>query len=157
MDIGKFEYIKSRRKKLLYLLSAIAVFGIVLFFSSRHSGIRKTDDAATILQDSVEEGGVSGLYRKIVADEIEAMETVSRNILADPVFVSYRKKDSVLTVVSRINLRGSALDSPVFYLKKHGTMYFSEKFTSGDGNTHCKGVMEEGSDRFFVYYCSRNN
>jgi hypothetical protein len=156
MDVGKFEYIRSRRKKLFSLIAAVVVFGGILFLFSRHSGIHKPTDVSEILQDSAEEGGVSELYRKIVADEIEAMETVSRNILSDPVFVNYRKKENVLTVVSRINIRGSALNSPVFYLKKHGTMYFSEKFTSKDGNTHCKGVMEEGSDKFFVYYCSKN-
>jgi len=151
MDVGKFEYIKSRRRKFMVLFFTVLIFGTVLFAFSRHAKI----DNTVVAQQEVEEGKVSKLYRRIVADEMEAIEVVSRNILSEPVAVNYKLDGERLAVLTRINLKGEQIKSPVFDIKKRGGYIYSGNFSSEDGQTHCKGVMEEGSDKFFVYYCSK--
>lgn len=148
-DNDKFEYIKNRRRKFLTAFFLIVFFGILLFSFSRYMNREKKIN-------ETEEGGVTELYRNIVAEEMEAMEAVSKNILDEPFLAKYRIEEDRLTLLSNINLRGKVIKKPVFKIKKHGKYYFSDSFASEELKAHCKGVMEEGFDKFFIYYCSEN-
>ncbi len=151
MDRFKFEYIRKRRKRFLAAFFALIVFGTVLFMLSSNIEFGKEDDAVEAV-----EGGVTELYRKMVSEEMESEEYVSRNILPEPVSVNYRIEGNRLSVHSKIKLRGNFIEEPFFEIKEHGNMIFSERFFSKNGNIHCKGVMEKGAAQFFIYYCSMN-
>ncbi len=151
MDKLKLEYIRGKRKKLFMAFAVTAFFGLILFAVSKYNEYEEDLDNV----ESVDEGGITELYRKMVGEEIEAAEAVSKNVLDEPVNVRYRIENDKLFVMSGFYLSGEKIVSPSFRLKKHGHIIFSESFESENEGIHCKGVMEEGSDRFFIYYCSK--
>ena len=149
MDRFKFEYIRKRRKRFLAVFFALIIFGTVLFMFSSNIDFSEKEPA-----DEAVEGGVTELYRKIVSEEMESEDFVSRNVLYEPVSVNYRIDGNQLSVLSKIKLKGKFIEEPLFEIKKHGSMIISHSFSSKNGNIDCKGVMEEGSPHFFIYYCS---
>jgi hypothetical protein len=129
----------------------VIIFGSILFLFSRHAKFEQKVET-----EEEEASTMNELYRKIITEEMDAMEAASKNILDEPLFVDYRLSDDTLKVVTNLKLKGKKIVNPVFEIKTHGRTVFSKSFSSDTEGVHCKGVMEEGSLKFFIYYCSEN-
>ena len=88
MDNIKFEYIRSRRKRFTAIFLLVIIFGSILFLFSRHAKFQQKVET-----EEEETSTMNELYRKIITEEMDAMEAASKNILDEPLFVDYRLSD----------------------------------------------------------------
>gem|GEM_PF-6040097 len=128
-------------------VASLVVFGTVLFVLS---SLNKKMNIGV-----VSSGGLYNIPGKL-KDSMDLKPGKSLNILDKPVMVEYSmdQNSKELQLKKPFKIGKKDVSNAVFYLKEHGKLLYSYDFVSDDENIFCRGVMKNGTELFFVYFCS---
>ena len=83
----------------------------------------------------------------------ETKLNLKKNILSKPVAVKFKIVNNRLVVLDELKVSGKKLISPSFEIETSKRWIKSISFSSGKNLFNCKGIMQKGGKRFFVYFC----
>lgn len=149
LEKDKMQYILEKRKKLIFSLILVTVFGSVLYILGI---IHKQDE-------NKEESASGGLFdiAKKLENEVSASaekKITSENLLKAPVSLLYSIENDKIKLKETFRINKNLITDGVFTFDTHGNIIYSTGFISKDGSVNCKGVMKTGNDRFFIYFCT---
>ena len=160
---SKSNYIEERRKRFLWGVFSLVMFGAILYFASIFSDYAKKNNIENF--DDAKDNVLSILKKDIAifpehntgADEKNdpAKEEKSVNILKSPLLLNCSVENGKAVVKEPFNVAKNKVSEAVFELANHGNTLYSMGFSSKENSVFCRGTMKEGEKKIFVYYCEK--
>lgn len=146
--------IKNRRRKFLWSLFAMSLFGFVLYLSGLIADFLENNSLKEIFLSLLKR---DYSFSKVAEPplEFELWEEVSTNILEAPLSLPCETKGEELFIKEAFKVKNFNVENAVFTIKKHGKTLYSTNFKYGGDkkNLFCRGAMKSGGKKFFVYFC----
>ncbi len=149
LEKDKIQYIAEKRRKLIFSLVLVAVFGSILYISGViHEQEKNVEEAAS--------GGLFDIAKKL-EDEVSAPDekrTTPVNLLKAPVSLLYSVENDKIKLKESLRIGKKIITDGSFTFDSHGDTLYSTGFMSKGNSFFCKGGTKSRNDRFFIYFCS---
>ncbi len=160
---NKKEYVSGRRRRFLWGMLALVLFGAILYSASivgdyaEENDIENLDEAkdyfVTVLKKDI------AIFPEGEAPEEEKenaeKEEKSINLLKAPLLLNCSVEDGKAIVKEPFEVAKNKVTDAVFELGSHGKTLYSLGFSSKENNVFCRGTLKEGEKKIFVYYCEK--
>ena len=160
---NKKEYVSGRRRRFLWGMLALVLFGAILYSASIVGNYAEKNDIENF--DEAKDYFVTVLKKDIaIFPEGETpedekndaeKEEKSENLLKAPLLLNCSVEEGKALVKEPFEVAKNKVTNAVFELGNHGNTLYSMDFSSKENKVFCRGTMKEGEKKIFVYYCEK--